>query len=372
MSFAFSFLVACWMLCTPPSVVVSVTPTPRLEFPVDNLGPVHLVSLVKNKTVVFLGDSVTRYQYLNLITLLHRSRWPDPFITDEVVDGSVCCEASFWEAGGWRAFYNASNFVLDGNELCDCIKSGKDAIENRHYYNPKLNTTVVFIWLGRSPAVFRPAFVEHAPFDRHCRVSDLVLERDLPMCTRDIFKKLYNNTQNLWWGATVYTLTSSFKPDLFVINWGHHSTFYYQYPKGKQVYNEMKSAVEKLRQEGHTTRFVWKATTPICDAPKEAPRYPNYQCRPTIVRDDPMLVGNRLVADSIFELFDTPAIVKQLRDKAFQMINRTRHRMSGNTPKDWFSETLPLYWDGLHPFCWVHEQFNRALLAQIFLNMSYV
>lgn len=346
--------------------------TPQLSFTPD-VKQENITSSLRNKTIVFLGDSISRYQYLNLITLLQRDRWPHAFADDLQIGGSVCCEAAFRSMGGWTTFFNRTNYAFNGNELCDCVRTAHDSIENRHYYNPALNTTVAFFWLGRTPAIVRPSFLKHNPFDRRCRVTDLPEEQHLPVCSADYLKDIYNHT-GFFWGDAIYTIGSLFAPDLFVINWGHHSKFDYQFPRGKRVYESVVQAVDKLKSQGLATRFVWKETTPICK-PLSSDAYPTFRCEPVILsHNKSTLVGPRLVSDGVLELLDTHSIIQRLYREVKTVLELTKdwNHDDSASMSDWFATHLPMFWDVLHPLCWVHTELNRALVSQFFLNISYV
>jgi hypothetical protein len=104
---------------------------------------------LRNKTIVFLGDSVTRYQYLNLAFFLERGRWPMEYLTDEVLQGSPCCQRSFI-GFSWQDFFQLTTLALNNHELCDCWRkihtsssSFIAAVENRRYFHPELQTHLV-------------------------------------------------------------------------------------------------------------------------------------------------------------------------------------------------------------------------------------
>ena len=81
----------------------------------------------KPLSIAFVGDSVTRYQYLSLVAYLKTGDWVD----DDPI---------MWEklhAGGWRNFYNYSHHFLSPYEACDCYRPDKlrpiRIYENRYY-----------------------------------------------------------------------------------------------------------------------------------------------------------------------------------------------------------------------------------------------
>jgi hypothetical protein len=67
--------------------------------------------------IVFLGDSITRYQSLSLIHYLHTGYW-----VDEDMKPNFLQEHSFHD---WTEFFNYSTMYLNGPEtfLCDCYRN---------------------------------------------------------------------------------------------------------------------------------------------------------------------------------------------------------------------------------------------------------
>ena len=65
------------------------------SFPILKIKPflsdISLRLQLKNKKIIFIGDSVTRYQYLNLIFFLERKSFLTSFFNDTNLPGSPCC-----------------------------------------------------------------------------------------------------------------------------------------------------------------------------------------------------------------------------------------------------------------------------------------
>ena len=72
--------------------------------------------LPANTTLVFMGDSTTRYQYLDLVfTLRFRSRRLEALPSSNPLDEHT------WPS--WTAFYNGTNDALQPHErVCDCYR----------------------------------------------------------------------------------------------------------------------------------------------------------------------------------------------------------------------------------------------------------
>ncbi len=100
-----------------------------------------------NKRIMFLGDSVTRYQYLDLVCMITHETWCDDLL---LVDEHL--------HANWEAFYDYADKKFKHQELCDCYhrppttKGVFDTwlqCENRRFHSEKWNTTVwFFLWYG--------------------------------------------------------------------------------------------------------------------------------------------------------------------------------------------------------------------------------
>lgn len=102
----------------------------------------HSRACLRHKHIVLVGDSLTRYQYLNLVNYLESRKWelgPEPYSELELQ----------WK--NWTSFYEGTNGRLRGNEICDCYRSQEfspeDVIENRFYENKALKLRVSYIQL---------------------------------------------------------------------------------------------------------------------------------------------------------------------------------------------------------------------------------
>ena len=95
------------------------------------------------RTVVFMGDSNTRYQYLALAFLLTRGGFPrqPPNIRARDFGFNICSEGSVSALADtkkplpadakWQLFFNASSALLEGDEVCECSHGWR--VENRWF-----------------------------------------------------------------------------------------------------------------------------------------------------------------------------------------------------------------------------------------------
>ena len=81
------------------------------------------------RSLLFVGDSITRYQYISLISLIETGRFPERCTRthDPQAEASVVRERDWGTTrnDGWPTFYrNVSEVRLNGNEQCDCLAIG--------------------------------------------------------------------------------------------------------------------------------------------------------------------------------------------------------------------------------------------------------
>jgi len=105
-----------------------------------------------NLSIVFMGDSLSRFMYYSLVYFLRHNQWIDPLSKPNLVKPADILggyELNF----DWIPWYNFSNHALDPYEKCDCYresgsivrKPGRDWVcENRYYHDPTRNNTIIF------------------------------------------------------------------------------------------------------------------------------------------------------------------------------------------------------------------------------------
>jgi hypothetical protein len=100
----------------------------KVEISVANCS-LHLIDRDLARKVVeagnglgFIGDSLSRYQYLNLVYLLETGLWS--------ADPPNEMEKRF---SSWNEFFVVTNQRMGGHEICDCFRNEGAIIENRYY-----------------------------------------------------------------------------------------------------------------------------------------------------------------------------------------------------------------------------------------------
>ena len=90
-----------------------------------------------------MGDSLTRYQYIDLAYFLaHDGSWTN---SDE--EPNMVSEKTH---ANWNSFYSYTNSILQPYEICDCWRNDERAdhtvtLENRYFLDTKNNNTVTFL-----------------------------------------------------------------------------------------------------------------------------------------------------------------------------------------------------------------------------------
>lgn len=167
------------------------------------------VAKLRNFKIAFMGDSLTRYQYLDLVYFLKYGNWIEPTILPSMTYGP--------RHGTWDAFFNFSKSLLHPFEQCDCFREEEGAAhrlldwasENRYYYDPSTNNSVSYFQkFGKLP--FRSYWEYNAVHQSH----ELIKERS----------KLPNNTSKILnWTLAINNFIANIKPkpEILVFNAGH-------------------------------------------------------------------------------------------------------------------------------------------------------
>jgi hypothetical protein len=127
---------------------------PRCEL--RNLTHAAVTRCLRGRHLVFIGDSLARYQYLNLVQFLGTASWS--FFAR---DAQLTESEREWKS--WANFFRGTSARLFGHEICDCFRlddtggpNFEGAAENRYWHMPALGLRVSFIsFMG---TVHTPAF----------------------------------------------------------------------------------------------------------------------------------------------------------------------------------------------------------------------
>ena len=137
----------------------------RLLFDLPGCRPLshaQTVACLHNRHVVLLGDSVSRYQFKNLVEFVHRgtSGWGRGF-AESARTHAAALRAGVRPASGWRSSLHFNSVDLGHAEICDCgaNKRHEKHVEHRYYFNAAHNIRLTFVW---RPGGGRQAMQWHA------------------------------------------------------------------------------------------------------------------------------------------------------------------------------------------------------------------
>mmetsp|Transcript_8613 Transcript_8613/g.16310 ORF Transcript_8613/g.16310 Transcript_8613/m.16310 type:complete len:256 (+) Transcript_8613:1109-1876(+) len=84
------------------------------------------IQVLSNKSLVFVGDSVTRYQHISLVMFIHHELWPSNEETylghPNPVFANLWSRSNQDEEEKWINYYEGTNSLLDERETCDCYR----------------------------------------------------------------------------------------------------------------------------------------------------------------------------------------------------------------------------------------------------------
>mmetsp|Transcript_22253 Transcript_22253/g.46639 ORF Transcript_22253/g.46639 Transcript_22253/m.46639 type:complete len:557 (+) Transcript_22253:127-1797(+) len=122
--------------------------------------PLETRRCLRNDHLLFLGDSLTRYQFLSLAHFLHSGKWPPRFGARDNVpcrfldpegreacsppeEPNICAEGDWLDQGGWPAFLQNlgggnDGGVFDGRMESRSVRSSVNSVENMQYVSPPL------------------------------------------------------------------------------------------------------------------------------------------------------------------------------------------------------------------------------------------
>ena len=171
----------------------------------DNL--LHRVNLdipvPKNLNIVFMGDSLTRYQYIDLVYFLSHGHWVGPEDRPNMVIEKTHAD--------WNSFYNYTNMQIQPFENCDCFRKGGRinhdlSVENRYFVDTKNNNRATFL----------QKFGGH-PFKTSWPVSEILSPHELVKHQENV------SMINKWnWIDTIKNFACKMepKPSVFIFNSG--------------------------------------------------------------------------------------------------------------------------------------------------------
>lgn len=288
----------------------------------------YLIDSLRNRHIVFMGDSITRYQYLDLVYLLMYGKWSDD---QKFVDSTL--------HKSWSDYLLYTAATLKNVELCECYRGvmgpGFANVENRKYVNQELNTTIwFFLWFG-----------DYCLPHGHFNVSDDIRPMNcMPnRCTKAASK-------NPWMASSAADFIDAFvtvhSPDLVLLNTGFHTAFDGLNPLSHREAPRFTRFVRELNESGISTKFVFKSTTPYWLKPVADWR----------LRD---LGAQKLGLAGVWKYWDISQSILEL----FTVYNRIE------LAHVYFNESAVsrgFHWDNYHYLPWINHEMNKLFIAQFF------
>jgi hypothetical protein len=275
--------------------------------------PEHVKQAWRNKRIVFIGDSLTRYQTLNLIHFLHTNSWAPS-------DPPHIEMAKVWGEDWWG--YKASTTLRFGcRMICDGFRhwdwQAFPGREHRYYHDQSYNLSIdLHVWLPRTPMLAN---------DRPAAWDFVQLCSNLSRIRAEY--EVFEQTAKHNFGNNITEFIRRFvgpqNPDILVVNQG-----IWEFPELRTNRSFLNDFVSSLQESAK--RVIWKVTTAACDPAKA-------------VIDDDAFLG--VLRSRNVELYDT---FKYSKDVAFRA-----------------KEVGGICWDKLHYEPFVYRELNIKLIDQL-------
>lgn len=194
----------------------------------------------ESRGIGLIGDSLSRYQYLNLVYFLETGSWSsDPALPNEA-------ENRF---SNWNEFYAVTNQRMGGHEVCDCFRDNRAiTVENRYFDHDGMQVKYFQMFgVDARILVHDPDLVRHG-LCRPGSCSENVLpvhDLGLPLQSGAIHGLLDNNKDcgHVFFNGGIWWLVDS--ENTLALN---HSSL-------------IKQEVGKYRGRNHGGKLHWKMTT---------------------------------------------------------------------------------------------------------------
>jgi hypothetical protein len=141
----------------------------------SSVNVVHAVTPINYEHIVYVGGSISRYRYLDLVYQEHFSNrmTPELLINEK-------------QHKTWAQFYKYSTELFEGAMECDCFRSQQWNIdtlcENRYYKSPKNPKWLTYIqWFHNSHGHTTPIFNENVKLDWKYNIFDTVRKKIMLM-----------------------------------------------------------------------------------------------------------------------------------------------------------------------------------------------
>jgi hypothetical protein len=227
----------------------------------------------RNINVVMMGDSLMRYQYLSLAYFL---RWGQWYVPNNTRVDNLMVEKS-WRftpaetttsnnnnisvVGQWNSFFYHSNRLLRPFEICDCFRADRsysNMFENRYYYDPIYNNTLVYI----------QAFGNFTKIHGRIPHATDILGRKANQTAWDEYQRPLAGTWDspqVWeypeWHDVVRYYLAPLQSDFIVFNTGWWTSQFGIVDEHNSASSLLKQTFTELMNHHSNTRGIWRTTT---------------------------------------------------------------------------------------------------------------
>jgi len=315
---------------------------------------------LKNKNLLFVGDSLTRYQFLSFTYFLEHKNWPSRFRmatkracnhVDEHGNKAcstlpnVCAEGDWLKYGGWPAFYQELGGGTDGavyNGRMECQSVEDDPrVDNCRYISSKedgrtrLSYASELGWIGTER--FRGWNFTGCSHNATCRYTPERYKQNKKRLENNVFDWDYPN------------IITAFGPNGTTFQEQHPDTNFILYNRGLwgkirlEKAKEMMASIYRMTGGGdkQSNRCFFKSTT---------------GCQRSRDRDlDSWEYGpvRKAAYEAGCEFFDIAHVTAEFAHMLFH------HPIP---PRNLLFEYKNIFWDALHYVPWVYEELNTLLL----------
>ncbi len=321
-----------------------------------------------NRRLMIVGDSILRYQYLDLIYFLTHQTWnhDEQLANERLVPN------------GWPGFYSlTNNMSSQGMELCECYRldccNDWTVNENRKYHNPIMNTTVwYFQWFG-------DVSYPHG----HFSIEDDIQPLDcMPNnCHQTATNHSWSSSTSLTAGEFIFRFVETHHPDHVILNSGLHrdmsgknefSNREGKYWKiHKPEFSSSSSIYDETSDHSHhpsfpRTKFIFRSTTSV------------WHGREVCDKRENDLMALQLAVNGLWEYWDVATVLYHMYvvyrkvELAYYFYSHgfpsTGTSISSLGGEDLSKKAMRGFnWDTMHYHPWVYHELNKLLIRKYYL-----
>lgn len=194
------------------------------------------VNILRNKHLIFMGDSITRYQYIDLVYLITFQEY--------LIDSDTLNPVNEHTFQDWNTYYAYTNEKLSPYEKCDCFRDNslhdeRKEFENRYYHHPRYNITITYIMFTGRFDTLKGHWYDSGDVEKYREPSSYY------------YKEFWSGSLR---SKSDWLLSlSPYPTQILVMNVGHHP---------QKTFSNADSAKETIQfLETKFSTFIWKTTT---------------------------------------------------------------------------------------------------------------